>query len=100
MRSYPPHGDAAARLRSSLFAPQPFVNRNCNSQHVALLSQPGDEPMSTKKKETHKRTPASTVGGRPARPMPALIPDTPENIAKACMTGPLKKQWRYLNESD
>ena len=36
--------------------------------------------MRAQKKETQKRTPASNLGGRPARPMPELIPDTPENI--------------------
>ena len=57
--------------------------------------------MRAQKKETQKRSPASYLGGRPARPMPELIPDTPENIAKACMQGPPKKQkeWRYLTES-
>ena len=29
--------------------------------------------------------------------MPNLIPDTPENIAKACMQGPPKEEWDYLN---
>ena len=57
--------------------------------------------MSTKKKATHKRTLASNVGGRPARPMPELIPAAPEDIARACMAGPPKKpkDWRYLQES-
>ena len=30
--------------------------------------------------------------------MPAPIPDTPENIAKAIMKGPPKKKWRYLEK--
>lgn len=35
--------------------------------------------------------------GRPVeKPMPAPIPDTAENIAKAIMQGPPKKNWRYL----
>ena len=51
--------------------------------------------MKSQKKETHKRTSASNKGGRPARPMPELIPDTPENIAKACMVSPPKKRWRH-----
>ena len=36
--------------------------------------------------------------GRPARPMPPPIPDTPENIARAIVTTPPKKpgEWRYL----
>ena len=56
--------------------------------------------MKAQKKETQKCTPASNLGGRPARPMPELIPDTPENVAKACMQGPPKKQkqWRYTAE--
>ena len=55
--------------------------------------------MKSQKKETHKRTPASNKGGRPARPMPELIPDTPANIARACMEGPPKKQWQYVEKS-
>ena len=42
-----------------------------------------------------RRTTSKNQGGRPARPMPELIPDTPENIARAAMMGPPKKQWRY-----
>ena len=35
--------------------------------------------------------------GRPVeKPMPAPIPDTPENIARAIMRGPPKKEWDYL----
>ncbi len=34
--------------------------------------------------------------GRPARPMPERIPDTPENVAKALMTTPPLKKWDYL----
>ena len=35
--------------------------------------------------------------GRPIiRKMPPQIPDTPENIAFACMQGPPKKDWDYL----
>ncbi len=51
--------------------------------------------MKTQKKTLHKRTPARNVGGRPARPMPGLIPDAPEAIVRACMAGPPKKQWQY-----
>ena len=36
--------------------------------------------------------------GRPAKPMPELIPDTPENIAKAIMRGPPAKEWDYLKD--
>ena len=28
--------------------------------------------------------------------MPEPIPDSPENIARACMEGPPKRDWRYL----
>lgn len=51
----------------------------------------------TKAKPSTPTTPKNK-GGRPARPMPELIPDTPENIAKAAMMGPPKKQWQYLNK--
>lgn len=36
--------------------------------------------------------------GRPPRPMPDPIPDTPENIAKALLSTPQKKadEWVYL----
>ena len=30
--------------------------------------------------------------------LPEPIPDTPENIARACMQGPPKKEWRFLKE--
>ena len=55
--------------------------------------------MKSQEKESQKRTPVRTQGGHPARPMPELIPDTPEAVARASMMGPPKKQWRYLNES-
>ena len=31
---------------------------------------------------------------------PELIPDSPENIARALMSGPPKKNWRYLEDQD
>ena len=35
--------------------------------------------------------------GRPKKlVIPHRIPDTPENIAKACMQGPPKEEWDYL----
>ena len=41
---------------------------------------------------TKKRT-----RGRPVeKPMPEPIPDTPENIARAIMRGPPKKEWDYM----
>ena len=46
------------------------------------------------------RTPRKT--GRPAKAMPEPIPDTPENIALACMQGPPKNknEWEYLKKKD
>lgn len=35
-------------------------------------------------------------GRPPVLVMPEPIPDTPENIARACMQGPPKKDWDYL----
>ena len=38
--------------------------------------------------------------GRPVKnTMPKLIPDTPENIARAIMRGPPKKGWLYLKKN-
>ena len=36
--------------------------------------------------------------GRPPRPMPELIPDTPEHVAQAILTTPPKREseWEYL----
>ncbi len=34
-------------------------------------------------------------GGRPPKPMPEPIPDTPENVARLIMKGPPKKDWRF-----
>ena len=46
-------------------------------------------------KDTEK--PPKRPRGRPVtRKMPEPIPDTPENIARACMKSPPKKKWRYL----
>ena len=37
--------------------------------------------------------------GRPVeKPMPEPIPDTPENIARAIMKGPPKKEWDFLKD--
>ena len=32
--------------------------------------------------------------------MPERIPDTPENIALACMQGPPKKRWDYIKRAE
>lgn len=37
--------------------------------------------------------------GRPPNPMPDLIPDTPENVARAILAGPPKKEWDYLRKA-
>ena len=50
-----------------------------------------------RKKTTQQQQQKRPVG-RPALPMPDPIPDTPENIARACMQGPPKKKWRYLEK--
>ena len=31
--------------------------------------------------------------------MPPRIPDTPENIALACMQGPPKKEWEFMKKA-
>ena len=37
--------------------------------------------------------------GRPVEnELPESIPDTPENVARACMQGPPKKEWRYTKK--
>ena len=37
--------------------------------------------------------------GRPVeKPFPDPIPDSPENIARAIMQGPPKKDWDYLKD--
>ena len=39
--------------------------------------------------------------GRPVEnEMPEPIPDTPENVARAAMQGPPKKEWRYLKKGN
>lgn len=34
------------------------------------------------------------------KPAPPAIADTPENIARAIMAGPPKRDWRYLDRKD
>ena len=40
--------------------------------------------------------------GRPARPMPDPIPDTPENVARIVMQAPAKPKdgWDYLKKAE
>ena len=43
--------------------------------------------------------PAARKRGRPVKKhMPEPIPYTPENIARAIMQGPPKKEWDYLKD--
>ena len=43
-----------------------------------------------------KQPPTPKKPGRPPElVMPDPIPDTPENIARACMQGPPKKDWEF-----
>lgn len=35
--------------------------------------------------------------GRPPKPMPERIPDTPENLARIIMRAPPPESWDYLN---
>ena len=46
---------------------------------------------------TKKRKP-----GRPPKPLPEPIPDTPENVARALLTTPPKRddEWKYLRKSE
>ena len=45
---------------------------------------------------TKKRKP-----GRKPKPLPELIPDTPENVARALLTTPPKAEheWKYLRDA-
>lgn len=44
-----------------------------------------------------QQPPTPKKRGRPdVLVMPDPIPDTPENIARACMQGPPKKDWDFL----
>lgn len=52
--------------------------------------------MIRKKKTMQTKKPV----GRPARPMPELIPDTPENVMRSILAGPPKKHWRYLEKAE
>ena len=52
-----------------------------------------------KKKDSPK---AKRPQGRPAKPFPEPIPDTPENIMRALLATPPKKreEWDYLKEKE
>lgn len=54
--------------------------------------------------DTPQRAPPVRPGrsvGRPPRPMPEPIPDTPENVAQALLTTPPKheSEWEYLHQA-
>ena len=53
-----------------------------------------------KKKSAPKKCPKEETRGRPGRPMPEPIPDTPENIMKALISTPHKKrdEWDFMRE--
>ena len=51
-----------------------------------------------------RRTPTTIVDrpkkrGRPSKPMPDRIDADPRDIARAIMTGPPKKRWRFLEKA-
>ena len=48
-----------------------------------------NKPASTSNPKRPRGRPVTLV-------MPPAIPDTPTNIARACMQGPSKKDWKYL----
>ena len=52
-----------------------------------------------KAKTRTKRSPRPL--GRPAKPLPERIPDTPENIMRALVSTPPKKdgEWDYLKQA-
>ncbi len=78
---------AAGTLRESLVAVTlGSVGREVGNRKAPVPEHPKEDEMTKKKKR-----------GRPKELlMPNLIPDTPENIAKACMQGPPKEEWDYL----
>ena len=49
---------------------------------------------------TDSETPKRPRGRPIEKAMPDAIPDTPENIARAIMSGPPKKDWDYLKNKD
>ena len=60
----------------------------------------GEQNRPTGGPEMATRKVPSVKPRRPGRPvdlvMPPRIPDTPENLASACMQGPPKQKWDYL----
>ena len=55
--------------------------------------------MPDTKPQAGKKPPRRSVG-RPPKPMPELIPDTPENIARALLNTPPKDkdEWEFLRD--
>ena len=56
--------------------------------------------MTSRKKRRVPRPKKGAVG-RPPRPMPEPIPDTPENVMQAIVNTPPKKndEWEYLRKA-
>ena len=79
---------SAGTLRKSLVA----VTLGSVGRDVGNRKTPGPEHLREDDMAKKKKR------GRPRELiMPDLIPDTPENIAKACMQSPPKEQWDYLS---
>jgi len=49
-------------------------------------------------KKSALKTTTKPQPGRPPKPMPEPIPDTPKNVARAIMHGPPKKEWDHLKK--
>ena len=45
-------------------------------------------------------TQATRPRGRPTKPMPEPIPNTPENVARVLLTTPPPDEWDYLKKED
>ncbi len=63
------------------------------------LNVDGTKKIKQRRFRSNQKTQSAAQGkvGRPVeRPVPDQIPDTPENVARAIMRGPPKKEWDYL----
>ena len=61
-----------------------------------IVGRSDREPREAREQENA----AKNKGGRPPKPMPEPIPDTPENVARAIMQGPPKERWRFEEGED
>ena len=67
--------------------------------HTITLPDQSYQPPKAEQEKEHDMPGASKKRsrGRPVeKPMPEPIPDTAENIARAIMRGPPKKEWDYM----